>query len=312
MAGPRAPARLVQVGAIPVARRARSPRRPPRVRARAARPRRGARLGFDVRDALPRAAGAPGGYRGHERVGAGRARHARLDDRRRQGEAAGAGGAAVNGVHDMGGMHGMGPIVREANEPVFHHDWERRVLGLNLAAGALGAWNIDTSRHARKRIPPAQYLAASYYQKWLYGLELLLLEQGLVTGEEIATGRARGRVSGGRVLRAADVEQALTKGRGFRLPDDVPPRFKAGDRVVARNTQPTGHTRLPRYARGRRGVIDRDHGVFIFADANAMGHGPRPQHLYSVRFAARELWGPDASPRDAVYLDLWDDHLDPA
>ena len=218
----------------------------------------------------------------------------------------------MNGVHDMGGMHGMGPIEREANEPVFHHDWERRVLALNLAAGALGAWNIDASRHARERMPPAQYLAASYYQKWLYGLELLLLEQGLLTREEVATGRARGRVSGGRVLRAADVEKALTKGRGFRVPDDVPPRFKVADRVIARNTQPTGHTRLPRYARGRRGVIDRDHGVFIFADANAMGLGPRPQHLYGVRFAARELWGPDASPRDAVYLDLWDDHLDPA
>ena len=218
----------------------------------------------------------------------------------------------MNGVHDMGGMHGMGPIVREANEPVFHHDWERRVFALSLATGALGEWNIDMSRHARERMPAAQYLAASYYQKWLYGLELLLLEAGLVTREEVETGRARGRVSGKRVLRAADVEKVLTKGRGFRLPDGVPPRFKPGDRVVARNMQPTGHTRLPRYARGRRGVIDRDHGVFIFADANAIGQGPKPQHLYSVRFAARELWGPDASPRDAVYVDLWDDHLDPA
>jgi nitrile hydratase subunit beta len=218
----------------------------------------------------------------------------------------------MNGVHDMGGMHGMGPIVREADEPVFHHHWEARVLALNLAAGALGEWNIDMSRHARERMPAAQYLAASYYEKWLYGLELLLVEQGLLTREEIETGRARGRVSGKRVLRAADVEKVVTTGRGFRLSDDVPPRFKPGDAVVARNINPTGHTRLPRYARGKRGVIDRDHGVFICADANAHGLGPKPQHLYSVRFPARELWGPDASPRDAVYVDLWDDHLDPA
>ena len=218
----------------------------------------------------------------------------------------------MNGVHDMGGMHGMGPIVREANEPVFHHAWERRVLALSLATSALGQWNVDMSRHARERMPAAQYLAATYYAKWLYGLELLLLETGLVTREELEMGRARGRRSGQRVLEAADVQKFLTKGRGFRLPDDVPPRFKPGDRVVGRNMQPTGHTRLPRYVRGRHGVIDRDRGVFIFADANAMGLGPKPQHLYSVRFGARELWGADASPRDAVYVDLWDDHLDPA
>jgi len=218
----------------------------------------------------------------------------------------------MNGVHDMGGMHGMGPIVREEHEPAFHHDWERRVLALSLAAGALGQWNIDASRHARERMPAAQYLAASYYEKWLYGLELLLVETGLLTREEVETGRARGRSAGKRVLKAADVERVLMKGRRFRLPDDVPPRFKPGDPVVGRNTHPTGHTRLPRYARGKRGLVERDHGVFIFADANAMGLGPKPQHLYSVRFAVQELWGPGASPRDAVYVDLWDDHLGPA
>jgi len=104
----------------------------------------------------------------------------------------------------------------------------------------------------------------------------------------------------------------LLKGGPARLPDSVPPRFKPGDRVVARNLNPVGHTRLPRYVRGKRGAIDRDYGVFIFPDTHAMGQGKKPQHLYSVRFAARELWGPEASPRDAVYVDLWDDHLDPA
>jgi nitrile hydratase subunit beta len=113
-------------------------------------------------------------------------------------------------------------------------------------------------------------------------------------------------------LRAAEVPAALRRGGRARRPDDVAPRFKAGDQVVARTINPVGHTRLPRYARGRRGVIDRDYGVFVFADASAMGLGPQPQHVYSVRFSARELWGPEASERDAIYIDLWDDHLDPA
>ena len=218
----------------------------------------------------------------------------------------------MNGVHDMGGMHGMGPIEREEHEPVFHHEWERRAFALTMAAGFLGEWNIDMARHARERIPPARYLASSYYEKWLLSLETLLAERGLVTRDELATGRPRGRSSPGRVLKASDVGRVLLKGGPARLPERVPPRFKPGDRVVAKNVNPVAHTRLPRYARGKRGVVDRDYGVFIFPDAHAMGLGKKPQHLYSVRFAARELWGPDASPGDAVYVDLWDDHLDPA
>ncbi len=115
-----------------------------------------------------------------------------------------------------------------------------------------------------------------------------------------------------RVLQAADVGMVLLKGGPARLTDDVPPRFKVGDRVVARNLNPAGHTRLPRYARGKQGVVDRDHGVFVFPDTHAMGQGKKPQHCYSVRFTTRELWGPHALPGAAVYIDLWDDHLDPA
>jgi nitrile hydratase len=218
----------------------------------------------------------------------------------------------MNGVHDMGGMHGLGPIVREAREPVFHHEWERRAFAITMAAGFLGEWNIDMSRYARERMPAADYLAASYYERWLYGLELLLVERGLLTREEVETGRARGTSAALRVLKAADVGKVLLKGGPARSPDKVSPRFTIGARVVARNINPVGHTRLPRYARGRRGVIDRDHGVFIFPDTNAMGQGPKPQHLYSVRFSGRELWGAQGSERDAVYVDLWDDHLDPA
>ena len=114
------------------------------------------------------------------------------------------------------------------------------------------------------------------------------------------------------LLTADRVREVLARGDRFRMNADVRPRFKPGDRVRTRNIHPTGHTRLPRYARGRIGVIVRDHGVFVFADASGDALGKIPQHLYSVRFTAQELWGPEASSRDAIYIDLWDAHLDPA
>jgi nitrile hydratase len=218
----------------------------------------------------------------------------------------------MNGVHDMGGMHGMGPVEIENNEPVFHSKWEARAFALTVAAGAHRKWNIDVSRHSRERMPPAAYLAATYYERWLYGLEKLLVERGLVTAKELEAGRPESKGDETRTLRAAGVADFLRVRIRARLVDDVPPKFRAGDRVLARNIHPAGHTRLPRYARGRRGVIDRDHGVFIFPDTSAMSGDRKPQHLYSVRFAARELWGPDASTRDSVIVNLWDDHLDPA
>lgn len=226
----------------------------------------------------------------------------------------------MNGVHDMGGMHGMGPVIIETDEPVFHHEWERRAFALTLAAGFLGRWNIDMSRHARELMPPAEYLATSYYEHWLWGLERLLVDTGLLTPEQVRAtrqGRHPSREGGAsaadvRTLRATDVPRALSNRRAARLDDDVPPRFKAGDRVRARTMNPVGHTRLPRYVRGRRGVIDRDHGVFIFPDAHAAGLGKRPQHCYSVRFEARELWGPEAPARDAVYVDCFEAYLEPA
>jgi nitrile hydratase len=218
----------------------------------------------------------------------------------------------MNGVHDLGGMHGFGPVEVERDEPVFHAEWEGKAFALTLASGFLGRWNIDMSRSAREQMPAAGYLTTTYYEHWLFGLRKLLVDQGLVTARELATGRPESRAQEGRVLKAADVSAALRNRLAARLDEDVPPKFRPGDRVVARNLNPVGHTRLPRYARGRTGAIDRDHGVFIFADANASGLGKKPQHVYSVRFGARELWGPTASVRDSVYLDLWDDHLDAA
>jgi len=218
----------------------------------------------------------------------------------------------MNNVHDMGGMHGFGAVEIEHNEPVFHARWEERTFALTLAAEALGRWNLDMSRYAREQMPPTEYLRASYYECWLWRLRKLLVERGLVSEGELRTGRAERKGGTPGLLRAEDLLRLLQNRRGARMDDAVAPKFKAGDLVRARNLNPIGHTRLPRYARGRQGVIERDHGVFVFADANAMGMGKKPQHVYSVRFPARELWGPDASARDSVFVDLWDDHLDPA
>jgi nitrile hydratase subunit beta len=227
----------------------------------------------------------------------------------------------VNGVHDMGGMHGFGPVRAEPGEPVFHAEWERRTFALTLAAG-VRRWNIDMARFAREQMPPAEYLRATYYERWLWGLEKLLGERGLLTPDErralgapsqVARGDARPRAPlAAEALRAADVARFLRNRRAARRDDPVPATFRVGDAVRARNLNPAGHTRLPRYCRGHAGVIDRDHGVFVFPDTHAAGLGPKPQHVYSVRFDARELWGPEASAKDRVYVDLWDDYLEPA
>jgi nitrile hydratase subunit beta len=224
----------------------------------------------------------------------------------------------MNGAHDLGGMHGFGPVDIERDEPVFHHEWERRAFAITMAAGFLGKWNIDMSRYAREQMPPAEYLASTYYEHWLSGLERLLGDTRLVSRAELEAvlkgdaAQAAGPAAGVRVLAARDVEAALRRSREAKVDEVVPPRFKVGERVRTVNINPVGHTRLPRYARDKRGAVTLDHGVWVFPDANGNGLGRKPQHCYSVRFEARELWGADAKSPDAVYLDLWDDHLVPA
>jgi nitrile hydratase subunit beta len=218
----------------------------------------------------------------------------------------------MNGVHDMGGMHGMGPVEIEKNEPVFHAEWERRVFALRLASAFHGKWNGNMNRYAVEQMPPVEYLAATYYERVLFGLEKLLVERALVSAKELKTGHAEGKASVTDILRVAGLETLLRNRIRARLDDNAAPKFRTGDRVIARNINPAGHTRLPRYARGRRGVIEGDHGVFIFPDTSAMNRDKKPQHLDTVRFTARELWGPGVSAGDSVHVNLWDDHLDPA
>jgi nitrile hydratase beta subunit len=220
----------------------------------------------------------------------------------------------MNGIHDMGGMQDMGPIQHEKNEPVFHEAWEGRVYAINRAIGAWGKWSIDAGRHGIEVLPPADYLRMSYYEKWLTMNVELLVTRGLVTRGEIETGKpAPESQKTTPPLTAAAVPVVAARRGNFMRPEaEAKARFKVGQHVRARNMNPLGHTRLPRYARGKEGTIVRHHGIFVFPDTNAHFLGEQPQHLYSVRFAARELWGDDASPRDSVYIDMWDSYLDHA
>ena len=219
----------------------------------------------------------------------------------------------MNGGHDLGGMHGLGPIdpEPESKEPVFHAEWERRAFALNLAVGFLGKWNIDQGRHARERQHPADYLRNTYYENWLAGLETLLVEAELVTQEELNTGVAIGRVEGVRVLLGENVEEALSQGGPVTMNIPLERSFAAGDRVRVVNINPMGHTRVPRYARGKEGTVVLDHGIHIFADRNAEGIKEGEQ-LYSVEFESGELWGDAGTACETVRIDLWEPHLEPA
>jgi nitrile hydratase len=218
----------------------------------------------------------------------------------------------MNGVHDMGGMQDFGPIQPEKNEPVFREPWEGRVLAMGRAAGATGKLG-GSFRSAIEEIPPAEYLRMSYYERILEALVKRLVAGGLVTRQEIESGKpAKGSAKSVPALRPAEAATISFRTAPAVAHPEVRPRFHARDSVRARMMNPKGHTRLPRYARGRTGVIARDQGVQVFEDTRTSGLGPKPQHVYSVRFCAHELWGAEASPRDSVYIDLWEDYLEPA
>jgi nitrile hydratase beta subunit len=219
----------------------------------------------------------------------------------------------MNGAQDLGGMMGFGPIAPEPNEPVFHARWEKRALAVTLAAGACGLWSIDEARHARETLPPAEYLSKSYYDIWISGLEKLVVAHRLVTSEELETGRAATPARAvPRKLTADRVASALSAGTPCDRPATAAAGFDVGDKVRAREMNPRGHTRLPRYARGKMGVVEALRGVFVFPDASAHGQGEAPQWLYTVRFTARELWGAEGDPSSSVTIDAFEPYLERA
>jgi nitrile hydratase subunit beta len=216
----------------------------------------------------------------------------------------------VNGIHDLGGLTGFGPVHREAHEPVFHRDWERRVFAMNMAALAFMG-PVDRARHAIERMNAVDYLSTSYYEHWIAALVTMAKDLGYVTDEEVATGR----VSGIKPLphpapNAAMLEGLLRGGMPATRDVHAQPAFDLGARVRARNLEIPGHTRLARYVRGKVGVVTAHHGCHVFPDTFAHDRGEHPQPLYTVRFEASELWGENVSRRDCVYIDLWEAYLE--
>ena len=210
----------------------------------------------------------------------------------------------MNGPHDLGGRMGFGPIGHEKDEPVFHAEWERRMFALSFGIDVAVRTDDDHFRREVESIPPVDYLKSSYYELWYRACCAILRRHGVLDAGIPAGLRPP--------LTAAEVWPGIEVGAPTRMPEDgIIARFKPGDAVIARNIHPTGHTRLPRYARGKRGTIHANRGVFSFADSKARGDGPCPQHLYTVAFSAEALWGAEGGG-NTVFLDLWDDYLDPA
>jgi len=217
----------------------------------------------------------------------------------------------LNGAQDLGGMQSFGPINPDNDVSPFHADWERRVHANTIAMGATGKWNIDMSRAARESLPPAQYLSSSYYQIWFEGLKKLILSTGLATADELESGESSTQAAPvPRVLMAKDVSAALFRGSPVDRPAGAEAKFAIGDWVRAREMNPSSHTRLPRYCRGKRGHIVAVHGAHVFPDANALGLGEQPQWLYTVRFDGAELWGGDTTAA-SVCVDCWEPYLEP-
>jgi nitrile hydratase subunit beta len=224
----------------------------------------------------------------------------------------------VNGVHDVGGMHGFGPIHREEAASVFHAPWEGRVRAMMHALRHRHVFNTDEMRRTIESLPPGQYLTSTYFERWLAALRMLLIEKGVLTAAEIDAAFQQLARAPERPLECrpnpqlADAILEDIKHPRRTAFDRPAPRFRSGDRVVAKNQHVKEHTRLPRYVRGKRGVIHRVHGVYTFPDTFAHGRGERPQPVYSVCFAAHELWGDAGSPNHGVYIDLWESYLEPA
>ncbi len=217
----------------------------------------------------------------------------------------------MNGGADLGGMHGFGPVIEEENEPHFHSDWESRAMGVVIALGACGQWNIDQSRYSRESLPPADYMRFPYYKIWTLAVSKLLLSRGMVSEEELQSGKmtspaitVKGRLGAAQVW---DGIHSLS-GRADREVTSQP-AFAVGDAIRTVNKHPTGHTRLPGYARAKDGIITKVLGFHVYPDSSGNDLGDDPQWLYQVRFSARELWGEDKNPHDSVTLDLWEPHF---
>ena len=213
----------------------------------------------------------------------------------------------MNGIHDMGGMQGLGEIGYTEREPGFREPWEVRLFAL------VGAMQLGRLRPYIERIPAANYLGMTYYERWYNAFVAKLIERGVVTRAEVQ----RGRADPASVKTTPVVRLEVARGLLLRTPkaerdSELTPRFHVGDRVRGRNINPITHTRMPRYTRGKTGVVARDRGVFNLPDGEEAVGEPKPQHVYLIRFTARELWGDAASAHGSLFVDMWEDYLEPA
>jgi nitrile hydratase subunit beta len=217
----------------------------------------------------------------------------------------------MNGVHDMGGMHGFGPVEREENEPLFHASWEGRVRAMMSLTMAQGIFNLDAFRYGIEQMQPADYLRSTYFERWLATVEYNLIQNGVLTEAELDA-----RTEHFQEYPAAEMPRGDPAWKApNRLPEpeapSLEPRYAVGDLVIVRNVHPTGHTRMPRYTRGKRGTIHLVHGPEIFPDTHAHGLGVHWQTVYNVCFDGHELWGESAEPGQTLYIDLWESYLEP-
>lgn len=212
---------------------------------------------------------------------------------------------------DLGGVGGFGRVEAETDEPVFHAQWEGRVLALTLAMGATRSWTLDGSRFAREDRPRDEYLGLTYYEIWLAALERLIISSGLADPEEVRSGRMTHEpVPVAARLEADQVAAVLRRGGPVAREAESAPRFAVGDRVRSKSFDPPGHTRLPAYARGKAGVVTAVHGCHVFPDTNAHDQGEQPQWLYNVEFEAVELFGATADPLSKVSVDAFEPYLE--
>ncbi|MEM1160920.1 MAG: nitrile hydratase subunit beta [Pseudomonadota bacterium] len=218
----------------------------------------------------------------------------------------------MDGVHDLGGTEGFGPLPIEEEEPVFHHDWEARVMAMRMLMGAWRKWNLDAGRHSVEQLPPADYLSLTYYEKWLASLVNLSVGAGLLSREEVASGRADATPKATPPIDADGFRALMAKGRPSGREVNTAPAHAPGDRVRCNSFSHSGHTRLPRYVRGHVGEIILYHAAHVLPDASSKMIGEAPEHLYTVRFLATDLWGPDADPNHSVTADLWESYIEPA
>jgi len=224
----------------------------------------------------------------------------------------------MNGVHDLGGTDGVGPVVPDKDgEPVFFADWERAALLMFPAGAKAGLFQLDQFRYGIEQMAASEYLTTPYYEHWAHTVSHHAQRNGLFDEDELNE-RAQYYLEhpDAKLPDRKDPEliefldTVFKTGASCRLPSDAPAHFSVGDRVVVASDSPTGHTRRAGYVRGRVGTITLAHGTFVYPDGVANGAEETAEHVYTVQFTAQELWGEAiGDPNVTVCFDVWEPYI---